>query len=321
MHTPAGLQLPRQDTNHLEHRGETALKRSLNTALAALFCLVFLTGLTGCGTMKTTWRDTKKLYRTYVNTDPTIDFSDEGITDKGLQRLAALFMPVDERLMGMMRVLGAQDTPPEPEWTQDFLTRNDWLSSVAVIDTSGAVLSQVPAVSMRPLDYAGLLEFGDRYAKRQMGAQVKTDELGTVVMVAAPYFKNNEYAGLVVASFDPRNLIRFSPEPGALVVVSTEGLVWGGDGGQGEALAGIKWDEILKGAVQGEMNAAGGQYAWQARYVGQMELVYLTDVREAKAAKPAPAKAAPAPAPEAASPAPDGQPAAPTGVPVAPPAS
>jgi hypothetical protein len=285
--------------------------------LAALCCLVFLTGLTGCGTMKTTWRDTKKLYRTYVNTDPTIDFSDQGITDKGLQRLASLFMPVDERLMSMMRVLGAQDTPPEAEWTQDFLTRHDWLSSVAVLDTSGAVLSQVPAVSMRPLDYAGLLEFSDRYAKRKLGALVKTDELGTVVMVAAPYFKNNEYAGLVVASFDPRNIVRFSPEPGALVIVSTEGLVWGGDGGQGEALAGLKWQDLLKDAVQGEMQVAGGQYAWQARYVGQMELVYLTDVREAKAAKPAPAK----PAPEAVPPAPDAQPSEPTDVPVAPPAS
>ena len=52
-------------------------------------CLVFLTG---CGTMKTTWRDTRKLYREYINTDPTIDLSDEGIGDKGLQRLAALFM-------------------------------------------------------------------------------------------------------------------------------------------------------------------------------------------------------------------------------------
>ncbi len=289
------------------------MKRSLNAALAALCCLAFLTG---CGTMKTTWRDTRKLYRTYINTDPTIDFSDQGITDKGLQRLAALFMPADERLMAMLRALGAQDTQPESEWTQDLLTRHDWLSNVAVVDNTGAVLSQVPSVSMRPMDYAGLLEFSDRYAKRKMAAHVKTDEFGTVVMVAAPYFKNNEYAGLVVASFDPRNLARFSPEPGSLVIVSTEGLVWPGDGGQGEALAGLNWGEILKGSVQGEMSAAGGQYAWQARYVGQMEFVYLTDVREAKAAKPAPAKAAPAPAPE---PAP-AAPAAPAGVPVAAPA-
>lgn len=264
------------------------MKRTVSAALAAWCCLVFLTG---CGTMKTTWRDTKKLYREYINTDPTIDFSAQGITDKGLQRLAALMMPVDERLMGMLRRLGSQDTPPESEWCQQVLTANDWLSSVAVIDTSGAVQVQAPAVSMRPLDYSGLLEFGDRYKVRQMGAQIKTDEFGTVIMVATPYFKNNEWAGLVVASFDPRNLVRFSPEPDALVLVSTEGVVWPGSGGQGESLAALKWADILKGNVQGEVSLGGGQYVWQARYVGQLELIYLTDARPARTQKAPPAEA------------------------------
>lgn len=271
-----------------------ALKRNVSAALAAICCLVLLSG---CGTMKTSWRDTKKLYRTYINTDPTIDFSEEGITDKGLQRLAALFMPVDERLMGMLRVLGSQDTQPESDWTQQFLTNHSWLSGVAVVDASGSVLSQTPSASMRPLDFGGLLELADRYKIRKMGAQIKADEFGTVVMVAAPYFQNNEWAGLVVAFFDPRNLVRFSPEPDALVVLSTEGVVWPGGAGQGEGLAGLKWAEMLKSGVQGEVSAAGGQYAWQARYVGQLEFVYLTDVREARSKKPEPPQPAPAPAP------------------------
>ncbi|MHC1710687.1 MAG: hypothetical protein AB9872_00825 [Solidesulfovibrio sp.] len=285
------------------------MKRIVNAALVAMCCLVFLSG---CGTMKTSWRSTKKLYREYVNVDPTIDFSAEGISDKGLQRLAALFMPVDERLMGMMRALGSQDTPPESEWGQQLLTNYSWLSGVSVVDTSGSVVAQIPAVSMRPLDFTGLLEFAERYKVRKLGAQVKTDEFGTVVMVAAPFFKNNEWAGLVVATFDPRNLLAFSPEPDALIVASTEGLVWGGSSGQGEGLASMQWADILKSSVQGEMNAAGGQYAWQARYMGQMQLVYLTDVREARSRKPEPPKKAPeqapAPAPEAA---PEVAPAAP----------
>jgi len=288
-----------------------ALKRNVSAALAAMCCLVFLSG---CGTMKTSWRDTKKLYRSYVNTDPSIDFSEEGITDKGLQRLAALFMPADERLMGMLRVLGSQDTPPESDWCQQLLTSHDWLSGVAVIDTSGSVLFQAPTVSMRPLDFTGLLEFADRYKLRKMGAQIKTDEFGTVVMVAAPYFKNNEWAGLVVAFFDPRNLARFSPEPDALVMLSTEGVVWPGGGGQGESLAALKWADMLKGGVQGEVSVGGGQYVWQARYLGQLELVYLTDARDARAKKPEAPKNAAVPAP---TPAPEA-PAADPGVPTAP---
>ncbi|MYL82627.1 hypothetical protein GTA51_05690 [Desulfovibrio aerotolerans] len=269
------------------------------TAIAALAACCLLASLTGCGTMKTKWRETRKLYREYVNTDPSIDFSDEGISDKGLQRLAALFMPVDERLMGMMRALGSQDTPPEQEWAQGLLTSYDWLSGVAMVDTTGQVMGQVPSTSMRPLDFTPLLEQAERYKVRKMGARVVTDEMGTVVMVAAPFFKENEWAGLVVAFFDPRNLVRFSPNADALVITSTEGLVWPGAGGQGEGLAALKWAEILKGEVQGDIQAGGGQYVWQARYVGQLELIYLTDAREARAQKPEPPKNA---APSQASP-------------------
>jgi hypothetical protein len=262
--------------------------------MTALLCLVTLTG---CGTMKTKWRETRKLYREYINTDPSIDFSDQGISDKGLQRLAALFMPVDERLLAMQRVLGSQDTPPEQEWAQQLLTNHNWLSGVAVVDTAGATLGQVPSVSLRPLDFAPLLEQTERYKVRKMGARVITDEMGTVVMLAAPFFKENEWAGLVVAYFDPRNLVRFSSDPGALVVTSTEGLVWPGSGGQGEAVSALKWTDILKESVQGDVQVGGGQFVWQARYLGQLELIYLTDAREVRAQKPEPKKEA-APEPE-----------------------
>jgi hypothetical protein len=97
--------------------------------------------------MKTTWRSTKKLYRHYINVDPTIDLSDQGISDKGLQHLAALFMPVDERLMNMMRALGCQDTPPESDWPQQFLANYSWLSGVAVLDNAGVVRMQAPSTS------------------------------------------------------------------------------------------------------------------------------------------------------------------------------
>ena len=64
--------------------------KGINNRLPTSVLLLCVLSLTGCGTMKTKWRETRKLYREYVNTDPSIDFSDEGISDKGLQRLAAL---------------------------------------------------------------------------------------------------------------------------------------------------------------------------------------------------------------------------------------
>lgn len=276
------------------------MKRTFLAAIAATVCLCTLAG---CGTMKTQWRETRKLYREYINTDPSIDFSDQGISDKGLQRLAALMMPVDERLLAMLRTLGSQDAAPDPEWAQQLLSANAWLSGIAVVDASGSIIGQVPSTPMRPLDYASLLDMADRYKVRKMGARVVSDEMGTVVMIAMPFFKENEWAGLVVVNFDPRNLVRFSPDPNALVVVSTEGLLWSGGTGQGESLASLKWSDILRGEVQGDIRTGGGEYVWQARYLGQLELVYLTDAREVRAAKPEPKKeAAPAPEPNKALP-------------------
>lgn len=250
--------------------------------------------------MKTTWRGTKKMYRRYINTNPTIDLTDPGISDQGLQRLAALFMPVDERLMEMMRALGCQDTPPESDWPQQFLANHSWLSGVVVLDNTGVVRSQVPSTAMRPLDFAPLLEFADRYKLRKQGATVTTDEFGTVVMIAAPYFEHNDWVGLVVAFFDPRNLLRFSPDPEALAVVTSTGQAWAGASPASEALAGINWSNILKSTVQGDITAAGGKWVWVSRYFGQMQIVYLTDAHVAPAAKLEPKQPATPPVPEAA---------------------
>jgi len=293
------------------------LKRTISAAMLAIFCLV----LTGCSTMKTTWRSTRKLYREYVNVDPTIDLTDQGISDKGVQRLGALFMPVDEPLMKLSRVLSCQDTPPENDWVQQLFSSFSWLTGVALVDTAGVAKFQAPASFIRPLDFAPLLELSDRYKARKLGAVVKTDEFGTVVMLAAPYFENNEWTGLIVAFFDPRSLLHFSPDPSALAVVSSDGTAWPGGSEQGASLASIQWDAILKSNVQGEMSAAGGKWIWVSRNLGQLHVIYLTDAQAARAKNPEPAKAAPeaagTPAASDGSPAESGAPAG-TGTPVAP---
>lgn len=286
------------------------MKRTVSAALAALVCLAVLAG---CSTMKTTWRSTKKLYRHYINVDPTIDLSDQGISDRGLQHLAALFMPVDERLMNMMRALGCQDTPPESDWPQQFLSNYSWLSGVVVLDNAGVVRMQVPSTSMRPLDFAPLLEFADRYKLRKQAATVTTDEFGTVVMLAMPYFEHNEWTGLVVAFFDPRNLMHFSPDPNALAVVTSTGQAWAGASPASESLTGINWSNILKSTVQGDITAAGGKWVWVSRYFGQMQIIYLSDAHVAPAPKSEPKQPVTSPAAEPAS-APASSPAA-TGAP------
>jgi len=117
----------------------------------------------------------------------------------------------------------------------------------------------------------------------------------------------------VVAFFDPRNLMHFSPDPNALAVVTSTGQAWAGASPASESLAGINWSNILKSTVQGDITAAGGKWVWVSRYFGQMQIIYLSDAHVAPAPKSEPKQPATPPAAEPAS-APASSPAA-TGAP------
>lgn len=249
----------------------------------ALLCLACIL-LSGCGTMRKSWRDTRGLFNKYVDVAPSIDLKNVGIEDKGLQKLARLFGPVDQKLEVFLREIQSQDTPPEPEWGEGLLSRFPWLAGVAVIDADGAVMAQYPPVGMRALDFKPLLEFKDRYDVRQLACSIQTDELGTLIYVAMPFYKDNVYSGLVVGYFDPRSLIRFCPEPGQLYVIYPDGVLWTGDDpALGEAMLAYAWNQQLKEDVQNETTVNGVTYAWQARWIGQMEIIYVTEVSSVRA--------------------------------------
>ncbi len=248
-------------------------------AVFLLACLL----LTACDTAKRTWRDTKGMFDKYVDIDPEIDLKNEGIDDKGLQKLARLFGPVDQKLEVFLREIQSQDTPPEAEWSEGLLSRFQWLTGLAVLDAEGTVLAQYPPVGMRAVDFTPLLEFKDRYKVRQLAASIQTDELGTLIYVAMPYYKNNEFSGLVVGYFDPRSLIDFCPDPGQLYIIYPDGVLWpGSDQALAEAMLAYAWKSELKADVQGETTVNGVTYAWQARWIGQIEIVYVTEISSAR---------------------------------------
>ncbi len=272
------------------------MKRFTPSLAVAIMALALLSG---CSTISNTWKDTKKVYKDYIDVDPTVDLTDEGITDKGLQKLARLFGPVDQRLETFTRVYYTQDNPPEPEWCTQLLADFPWLSGMAVVNKDGAVRLQEPAVALRSLDFAPILEVEDRLSKRKLVAYTKVDDLGALVYVAAPFFENNEYAGIIVSWFEPRTLVEASPSPDELFVLQPEEVLW--PGGQPETAQGLvsaPWADILKSEVQGERDIAGKRYVWQARYLGQLRLLYLTEMPAAVEPKPAP-EPAPAAGPDA----------------------
>jgi hypothetical protein len=275
--------LPQKDDN---------LKRTTVLLAVAALCL----GLaSGCSTVRNTWKDTKKLYKDYIDTDPTIDLTDEGISDPGLQKLAKLFGPVDQRLEMFIRVYYTQDSPPEAEWCEQLLRDFPWLSGVAVVNKDGTIRMQQPLIAMRQLNFESILGFEDRYTRRGLSAAVAVDDMGPLVYVGAPFFENNEYAGAIVSWFEPRNIVEASPAPAELVMLQPEAVLWpteqSGEGA-GQGFLAANWTEVLKTEVQGEIQAGGGRYVWQSRYIGQMPILYLTQAPTAQEAKAEKAQAA-----------------------------
>ncbi|MEF3697600.1 hypothetical protein [Desulfolutivibrio sp.] len=269
------------------------MKRTTVLLAVAALCL----GLaSGCSTARNTWKDTKKLYKEYVDTDPTIDLTDEGITDPALQKLARLFGPVDQRLEMFIRVYYTQDNPPEAEWCEQLLRDFPWLSGVAVVNKDGSIRMQQPLIAMRPLEFGPILDNENRYTKRGLAATASVDDMGPIIYVGAPFFENNEYAGAIVSWFEPRNIVEASPAPDELIMLQPEAVLWpaaSSGEGAGQGFLSANWAEVLKTEVQGEIQAGGGRYVWQSRYIGQMPILYLTQApagNEAKAEKAAAAE-------------------------------
>ncbi len=239
-------------------------------------CIATVLVFAGCSTIKSTWKDTKKMYKEYINVDPTIDYTDQGDENTGLLKLANLFGPVDQRLSAMLRELSSQDELPDPSWCQQLLEQYPWVSGVAIIGTTGDVNFQTASLSLKPFDYAGFSAFEERFKGRNLAALVSSDEVSTEVFVGMPYFDNNVWSGTVVAYFDMRSLANFSPDPSQLFIIYPEGVLWTGNNeAVAKAIVDSKWADRLEDEVQGSLGINGVPYVWAARFIGQIEIVYL----------------------------------------------
>ena len=258
--------------------------------LLVVVCLAF--AASGCDTVKPYWKSTQAFYKEYINTNPTVDMKDTGTSDASIRKLADLFTPVDARLEYLLRTLSSQDIPPDDDWCRAFLNVYPWTSGVAVLDESGHVVRGA-RVSPKPVNFAPLLEFSKRYKDRKMAAAVYGGELGNEILIGKPLYLDGDYKGILVVYFDPGNLVKFAPDPGSLIMV-TPGTPLTGDPGSTQALATQNWKNKLKSDVSGELNIGGTTYLWQARYLGQLNLIYAVSAApHGKGANPPAQTAAP----------------------------
>ncbi|MEZ0575010.1 hypothetical protein ACQ0P8_03150 [Halodesulfovibrio aestuarii] len=248
-------------------------------ALCALLVL-----LTGCKqSVNNTWRETKGYYNTYLNTPAELEFAEVDV-EAAEDNLAAMYTPIGEELEKFVRVIDAKDVFPDLAWVDATMKRFPWLSGIAVVNLEGNVLMQRPSVSMKPLNFAPLLDENKDYGFRALRGYVDETPLGNEAYVAMPFFVDNEMKGLVVAHFDARNLVELSPNPEELVVLSGKKMLWSGKYNfESTPFAQINWEEMLSEESHGVFEESGNSYTWLVRYVGNIPMIFGTAIVEASA--------------------------------------
>lgn len=154
-----------------------------------------------------------------------------------------------------------------------------------------ATLPEVPDVSAKPWkDHALRAMSGD-------------SPLGPEVYLAQPLFRDNEFEGLVVVHFDPRNLLKFCPTPDELMIMTQEHVIWTSKyHDAASTMATLPWQEILAREVFGNVRVHDRYYYWLGRNVGKFSLIYATAVPGEDDYQPAAPPASPQAAPASSTP-------------------
>lgn len=240
--------------------------------------------LPGCAntSIEESWKSTKAFYGNYINTPAHIDYDDKGELSQSERALSMRMQGVEGQLVQLERVMANADRPPTPESVSGIMTRFPWLAGVALLDVSGKVLEHQPP-SLKALDFTPLLERESANKNsRGLRAMVQDTPLGPETMVAVPVYHDAEMLGLLVVHFDMRSLLPYAMEPGDLMILSTEGVLWPGRYvADSTPVAGQDWKALTKSNCMGTVSNASGEFLWVVRYIGAEPIIFAVPTRGA----------------------------------------
>lgn len=220
-------------------------------------------------------KESKKAYREYVDSAQPIKLESTKEQTDGTTKLARLFSPVDERLHDLLQTLDHQDAFPGGDWSDMVLKKYDWVSGIAAVTKAGEVLFEKPGETIKEAHYNLLLPEAEKCFEKKIRSDVDQTPFGAEVYLGGPFFKDNEWQGMLVARFDFRSLVKFSESPGELMILSDKGVLWSGQDFDVQGLSDMPWSEVLKDRVSGKVSVNGQAYRYISRYLGQMKLVYV----------------------------------------------
>lgn len=247
--------------------------------LRLVACSVLALLISGCDTVRNTWSKTTDLYETYLDPKPEVDLQRRPGLSKREKHLATQFSAIDQQLELLLRTVAPQDTFPPPAWFNEVDARFSWLTAVAAVDTQGGMLAQYPESPLKTVKGEPLVEREWSIMNRGLQGFVQNTPLGPEMIVAGPFFRDGIWRGLLVAHFDPRSLVNLAPNPDDLILFVPGEVLWSGpDMATTQELLDAPWEEILRSRVQGRWSSENTTFAWIARPIGELRLVYAVSV-------------------------------------------
>lgn len=244
------------------------------------FCLtlVCLLALTACKQdAKNYWKDTKHLYREYVNTPATLDTDEEFLNTSVELKLAQLLQGMDEQIVLLHRILESKNSTVDVQWIESTMQRLPWLSGIAELSLDGTVLSQYPEISLKPLHFEPLANKEKVKNFRALRGYIEQTPMGAELYLASPIIDGEHVTGFIAAHFDVRALLAYCPKAEELAVIAASDVLWhGGYDYANTPLASVHWESALRNEVQGEVSDNTGSFYWIARYIGDVPFVYAS---------------------------------------------
>ena len=237
-------------------------------------------------TARDSWKFTTRQYRTYLNTPAQLDMEATGDCENYEIALGDALLNVDAELGKLVRAMENSDRNPDQAWVMRIMGQFPWLSGVALADKEGNPIARYPEGYLKEFDAKPLLEIDPKQRISALRAAVQKSPFGPEVYVANPVYANEDMRGLVIAHFDPRNLVmQHSSNSGSFIIASPAGILWQGGFGANSPVAGENWEEILKSRSCGLIGPSGSRFFWTTRYLGNLPLVYAMPVDNAAATK------------------------------------
>lgn len=243
--------------------------------LSLMAVLLLVPGCASNQTAKDTWKGTKSLYRSYLNVPATVDLEERVDIADSDSHLAVAAEKVDHELNNLERWIENSPDDFDASWVQKTMKRFPWLSGLALIDASGDVVAKQAQGFMKELEVDPLLEVDPKQSISALRSYVQASPLGYEVYLGNPIYFGEEFRGLLVAFFDPRNVVGFSPEPDQLIMASGHEIFWPGVyEASSLPMHGGEWAKTLANRPTGTVDNSSGSVKWTGRYFGNLHFAY-----------------------------------------------